>query len=120
MTEKEKEKIDKTIQSFRNFIKSKENEQDKLCENEEFYKDDIEQNEMFLKMLHFVLNLIQKQQEEIKKKDKQIDLMAETILEDTEKLDTYWCNGCFKTAECSYKNPNECIKQYFEKQAKEV
>lgn len=63
---------------------------------------------------------IQKIKNLIQKKDKQIDLMAETILEDTEKLDTYWCNGCFKTAECSYKNPNECIKQYFEKQAKEV
>lgn len=53
---------------------------------------------------------------EIEKKDKIIDVMAETILEDTEKLDTYWCNGCFKTAECPYKNPNKYIKQYFEKQ----
>ena len=67
-----------------------------------------------------ILNLIQKQQEEINKKDKQIDLMAETILEDTFKLDTYWCNGCSKTGECSYEHPKHCIKYYFEKQAEEV
>ena len=57
---------------------------------------------------------IQKQQEEIEKKDKIIDEMAETILEDTVKLDTYWCNGCSKVAECPYENTKKCIKQYFE------
>ena len=59
-----------------------------------------------------VLNLIQRQ-------DRQIDLMADTILEDTLKLDTYWCNGCSKTIDCPYKNPKDCIKQYFVEQ-KEV
>lgn len=63
--------------------------------------------------LRVVLNLIQR-------KDRQIDLMADTILEDTLKLDTCWCNGCSKTIECPYKNPNECIVQYFANQAKEV
>ncbi len=64
--------------------------------------------------------MIQEQQEEIKKKDKQIELMAKAILEDTKELDTFWCNGCFKTVECPYKNPKECIKQYFKKQVEEV
>ncbi len=64
---KEQEKAYKAEESFKNFIKSKESEQNTLYENEEFYRDDIEQNELFLKMLHTVLNLIQKQQEEITK-----------------------------------------------------
>ena len=56
----------------------------------------------------------------LEQKNRQIDLMADTILEDTLKLDTCWCNGCSKTIECPYKNPNECIVQYFANQAKEV
>lgn len=63
-------------------------------------------------LIEIVLNLIQRQ-------DRQIDLMADTILEDTLKLDTYWCNGCSKTIDCPYKNPKDCIKQYFVEQ-KEV
>lgn len=66
---KEQEKANKAVESFKNFIKSKENEQNTLYENEEFYRDGIEQNELFLEMLHTVLNLIQTQQEEIEKKD---------------------------------------------------
>lgn len=69
---KEQEKAYKAVESFKNFIKSKESEQNTLYENEEFYRDDIEQNELFLKMLHTVLNLIQTQQAEIEKKDKRI------------------------------------------------
>ncbi len=64
---KEQEKAYKAVEGFKNFIKSKESEQNTLYENEEFYRDDIEQNELFLKMLHTVLNLIQTQQEEINK-----------------------------------------------------
>ena len=69
------------------------------------------------KSLHYENKELRKQ---LKEKDKIIDLMAETILEDTIKLDTYWCNGCSKTAECPYEYPKECIIKYFEKQAKEV
>lgn len=73
---KEQEKAYKAVESFKNFIKSKESEQNTLYENEEFYRDDIEQNELFLKMLHTVLNLIKKQQEEIGKlKDKNKELL---------------------------------------------
>lgn len=56
----------------------------------------------------------------LEQKNRQIDLMADTILKDTLKLDTYWCNGCSKTIECPYKNPNKCIVQYFVEKAKEV
>lgn len=105
MIEEEKEAIEK-LESWREFIinnKGKVNRANDI----KFY-------------LRTVLNLIQKQQEEIEQKDRQIDLMADTILKDTLKLDTYWCNGCSKTIECPYKNPNKCIVQYFVEQAKEV
>lgn len=72
---KEEEKAYKAVESFKNFIKSKENEQKTLYENEEFYKDDIEQNELFLKMLHSVLNLIQT----IKKKDNTLNKVQEEV-----------------------------------------
>ncbi len=61
MSEEEK----KVVENFKSFIEQKEKEQETLYENEEFYKDDIEQNELFLKMLHSILNLIEKQSKEI-------------------------------------------------------
>ena len=48
MSEEEK----KAIENFKSFIKEKDREQEILYQNEEYYKDDIEQNELFLKMLH--------------------------------------------------------------------
>lgn len=54
-----------------------------------------------------ILNLIQKQQ-------KVIDEMTETIIEDTAKLDTLWCNGCLKLSECPHKEIKQCVIQYFE------
>ena len=61
-----------------------------------------------------VLSLIKEQQEEIEKKDKQIDLMAEYISKrDVEedicmknKTNPDWCNE-------DYTNCQDCIKQYF-------
>ena len=52
-------------------------------------------------------------------KEKQIDLMAETILDDTIKLKTFWCNGCTEIKECPYEEPKKCIKQYFERKVEE-
>ena len=60
------------------------------------------------------LSLIKEQQEEIEKKDKQIDLMAEYISKrDVEedicmknKTNPDWCNE-------DYTNCQDCIKQYF-------
>lgn len=55
---KELEKHKKAIESFKNYIKTIENRQEYLYDNEDFYKEEIEQNELFLKMLHGVLNYI--------------------------------------------------------------
>lgn len=79
--------------------------------------DKTEDYEIIINLLYQKVDLLESI---IERKDRQIDLMADTILEDTLKLDTYWCNGCFKTAECPYKKPKDCIKQYFKKQVKEV
>ena len=105
---KEQEKANKAVESFKNFIKSKENEQNTLYENEEFYRDGIEQNELFLEMLHTVLNLIQTQQEEIEKKERTINLMSNYIVNLIQ-----------------YNNPEEVrnakeIKQYFERKINNV
>lgn len=59
--------------------------------------------------------VIKQLQVEIEKKNKQIDLMAETIFDDTIKLKTFWCNGCTEIKECPYEEPKKCIKQYFER-----
>ena len=64
--------------------------------------------------LDTVLSLIKEQQEEIEKKDKQIDLMAEYISKrDVEedicmknKTNPDWCNE-------DYTNCQDCIKKYF-------
>ena len=64
--------------------------------------------------IEIVLSLIKEQQEEIEKKDKQIDLMAEYISKrDVEedicmknKTNPDWCNE-------DYTNCQGCIKKYF-------
>ena len=102
------EEAKKAVENFKNYIKDLENKQECLYNNEEFYKDDIEQNELFLKMLHAVLNLIQKLQEENKKKDKIIDLMADKIASDNRSINEEYAVD-EKMMDTKY------IKQYFEK-----
>lgn len=57
------------------------------------------------------------------KKDKQqnkiIEAMAETIIEDSDKLGTFWCNGCSKLPECPYKDIKQCVREHFESKIKE-
>lgn len=55
---KELEKYKKAIESFKNYIKTIENRQEYLHDNEDFYREEIEQNELFLKMLHGVSSYI--------------------------------------------------------------
>ena len=63
-----------------------------------------------------LLNLIQTQQEEIEKKDKIIDKMAEFIFRtDTEMI----CNF-FKLSTCEEMGCIECIKKYFEESVENV
>lgn len=52
---------------------------------------------------------------EIEKKDKQINLMAETIMLDSGKLGTFWCNGCLELSKCPYKDIKQCVREYFER-----
>lgn len=115
------EQQEKAIKSFRTFIEHRQKEQDALYNDEEFYKDDIEQNELVLKMLYSVLKTIEQQQSELKKKDKIINLMA-NFIDDVDKDDKICsiigeevCN----TFENGILNCIECIKQYFERRAEE-
>lgn len=67
MNEEEK----KAIESFKRYIIFQESTLDDYYKmDEEYYKDQIEQLELSIKLLKSVLNLLEK-------KDKEIDLMAE-------------------------------------------
>lgn len=146
MTEEEK-----AIQFYKKFIEAEEQELEWMYkEDEEYYRDSIEQKELLIKGWRNILNLINKLQkaneekdktikirldyeeayaklrkqyeelmstniiknEEIKQKDKQIDLMAKYIDEIDVSEDI--CEG--KTI-CD-ENCKYCIKQYFETKAK--
>lgn len=89
MTEEEKKAIDE-IRNWRNYI-IKNKEKVNRANDIEFY-------------LRTVLNLIQNLQEENKKKDKMIDLMADKLVQDTE-----WFYSEFDNY------TKEDFRQYFEK-----
>lgn len=96
MSEEEKE----AIEELKNWIKIVENNKDK-----------IKQADLMVNIQETILNLIQKQQKDIEKKDKIIDEMALTI----EKL---LKNVDFEKEFITYKEQNkEEIKQYFERKA---
>lgn len=63
--------------------------------------------------------LIKQLQEVLESKDKQIKLMAQTILENTSELKTFWCNGCTQIANCPYKEAVNCIEDFFERKSRE-
>ena len=83
-------------------------------EYEKKHKDEINKADELIHIQDTVLSLIKEQQEEIEKKDKQIDLMAEYISKrDVEedicmknKTNPDWCNE-------DYTNCQDCIKKYF-------
>lgn len=66
-----------------------------------------------------ILNMLKEKDKKIEKKDRQIKLMAQTILEDTSKLKTFWCNGCTQIANCPYKEAVDCIEDFFERKSEE-
>ena len=73
---------EKAIQFYKRFIETEEQELEWMYkEDEEYYKDSIEQKELLIKGWKNILNLITKLQKENEEKDKQIDLMAEEIKE---------------------------------------
>ena len=55
----------------------------------------------------------------LQKQNKIIDAMADTIIEDTDKMGTFWCNGCMKISGCPYKDINQCVREHFESKIKE-
>ena len=83
-------------------------------EYEKKHKDEINKADELIHIQDTVLSLIKEQEEEIEKKDKQIDLMAEYISKrDVEedicmknKTNPDWCNE-------DYTNCQDCIKKYF-------
>lgn len=68
---------------------------------------------VYIKDIETILNLIQKLQEENNNKDKIIDLMEKYI--DFDRLD-FKCSSLCVHEGCQ----EECAREYFEKQAKEV
>ena len=38
-----------------------------------------------------------------------LDYMADMILEDSEELGTFWCNGCLNNYDCGYGHPRDCV-----------
>lgn len=67
-----------------------------------------------VKQFETVLNMLKEQREENKKKDKQIDLMAEEINETARGYIDY----CQFKMVCD-RNCKKCIKQYFERKVEE-
>lgn len=85
------------------------------------YKEAIEQirNGFELRHCKWAKNCLDTIEEELEKQSKMINEMAKTIIEDTCKLDTFWCNGCLKIAECPFENDiRECVINDFEKEIK--
>lgn len=91
---------EKTIQFYKRFIEAEEQELEWMYkEDEEYYRDSIEQKELLIKGWRNILNLITKLQKENEEKDKQIDYIIDFIRErsiyavDThEKLKQYFAD----------------------------
>ena len=83
------------------------------------YGDRIKTNFKIEKAIDTVLNLTQKQQEELEKKDKTIDLMAKYINKILK--DVLFKKGFeIELEKCTdNKIEEECIKEYFKKKAEE-
>lgn len=116
---------EKAIQFYKRFIEAEEQELEWMYrENEEYYKDTIEQKELLIKGWRNILNLITKLQKENEEKAEQIDLMAEYMEEnmDEYQLDEiyekqYNCNGMERNWTRGKEKEIKDIKQYFERKA---
>ncbi len=98
------EEENKAIEDLRKILFEYEQANECGLSNNDF-KDDI-------KTIATILNLIQKQQEEIEKKDKIIDKMAETMSRAGVGRRAFACDF---GKECNENGCRVCIKQYFEK-----
>lgn len=112
MTEEEKEiqtshfkTIDELIQTCKMWIK--DDDYDAYCR---FFEFDC---------MKELINLIQKQQEELKKKDKEIDLLTKFVennISEKKLINEICIKGKCVNEECHEDDIKECVKQYFEKQ----
>lgn len=89
-------------------------------EYEKKHKDEINKADELIHIQDTVLSLIKEHQEELKKQDRQIDLMAEWIEKHTKYYDE---DGCYCEVEkeiCKYDiECKDCIKQYFERKVED-
>lgn len=95
---KEKDKEDKAIKFYKNFIEAQEKELDWLeKEDEEYYKDEIEEKQLLIKGFKTIQKLIENQKAEIEEKDKSLKLHTKleyqykndylNVIEDLKKKD---------------------------------
>lgn len=73
--------------------------------------------------LDTALSLIKEQQEEIEKKDKQIDLMAKFIennMSEKKIINEICIKSKCNNEECHEDDLKDCIKQYFERKVEDV
>ena len=114
---------EKAIRFYKRFIETEEQELEWMYkEDEEYYRDSIEQKELLIKGWRNILNLITKLQKENEEKDKQINLMAKAMDKIQDPQVCKYCDNninsnhgyCVDAGKCK-----EGIKQYFEKLAKE-
>lgn len=84
----------------------------------------IELKDTDVEAIEIALSLIKEQQEEIQKKDKQIDLMAENIeLQQYANIDTSNLDLVCEKLDCNKKCKlvkKNCIKEYFERKVEDV
>lgn len=105
---------EKTIQFYKRFIEVEEQELEWMYkEDEEYYRDSIEQKELLIKGWRNILNFITKLQKDNKEKDKTINKMASyigAISYDNiiEKL---------KDDDIAYYGVDGAIKEYFKQKA---
>ncbi len=141
MTEEEK-----AIQFYKRFIEAEEQELEWMYkEDEEYYRDSIEQKELLIKGWRNILNLITKLRQEneelttalskqskdignylveLQQKDKQIDLMAEHIVSSAIVDDTVCAIKCDCESDiledCSHEKMLNCTKEYFKRKATNI
>ena len=119
MNEEEKKAIE-ILKEFRDYYSREDIYRENFNSNES-YKKALKEERELRKKFDIVLNLITKLKKENKGKDKQIDLMAKFIRTNIsyDKIIYEICiNGKCNNEECHEDDLKECIKQYFEEQAK--
>ena len=102
----QKDKEEKAIKFYKNYIENQEKELDWMYkQDEEYYRDEIEQKELLIKGFRVILNLIQKQEAII---DKMAEHLADIIINDD--------NASLLPFYDYQENLKEEVKEYFKKE----